>query len=680
MVLKMASDIVKVEITDDYMSNKILRSSPDKAISEMIWNALDADAQRVNITFPQSGLLVDNKKIVITDDGTGISWDKKSSLFGKLGASWKKTKQTTVLGRKLHGSEGHGRFKGYALGRSINWRSAYKNNNNEIFSFSISGLADNPTDFVFDDHYKKGSSTGVTVEIDELSKQFEFLDNPSKLIEKIAPVFSLYLNSHPEVKLTVEGTSIDPSVYIASQIEINLDEVEYEGKKYPLSLKIVEWTEEIGNHRELWLCSKDFLPLEEYDKKIRNIGDYSFTAYLSSDLFRELNHQNLLSLSGLSNEVNKYVEEAIKTLKEHFKNRKREDHRTLFETWRREGVYPYSSDEILKIREGSEPVKKAEQELFEILAITVRENLPDFDNDSPKTRKFQLHMLRQAVESGDSVLKKIFNEVLALPETQQKELAELLSESSLSNMIRVSKEVSDRIKFVEALEEIIQDKGLSKHIKERSQLHRILADNTWIFGDHYTLTVDDESLTKVLRKHLNKIGMDNVVIDSPVKRVDGRTGIVDLMLTKSNGYHGSPDYISHLVVELKAPDVHIGDKEVRQAESYMTAVMADSRFQAKRCDWEFWIVGEKYSKDASFKLLAEDLPNGIVRQKETANMSFKLKAITWDTLFRHAKHRLDYLKKNLDISASKEDSLKFLKEKYAQYTESIQVEELEEAS
>jgi hypothetical protein len=30
------------------------------------------------------------------------------------------------------------------------------------------------------------------------------------------------------------------------------------------------------------------------------------------------------------------------------------------------------------------------------------------------------------------------------------------------------------------------------HVLERSQLHRILADNTWIFGEEFNLTTDDQ--------------------------------------------------------------------------------------------------------------------------------------------------------------------------------------------
>ena len=56
------------------------------------------------------------------------------------------------------------------------------------------------------------------------------------------------------------------------------------------------------------------------------------------------------------------------------------------------------------------------------------------------------------------------------------------------------------------------DSELKKSFKERAQLHRILADNTWVFGEEFALTVDDRSLTEVLRQHLKSAGQE-VVID-----------------------------------------------------------------------------------------------------------------------------------------------------------------------
>lgn len=67
-------------------------------------------------------------------------------------------------------------------------------------------------------------------------------------------------------------------------------------------------------------------------------------------------------------------------------------------------------------------------------------------------------------------------------------------------------------------------------VKERSQLHRIIAQNCWLFGEEFGLSVDDRSLTEVLIAHKKMLDPD-IVIDAPVKHISQTRGIVDLMLS-----------------------------------------------------------------------------------------------------------------------------------------------------
>jgi hypothetical protein len=115
-------------------------------------------------------------------------------------------------------------------------------------------------------------------------------------------------------------------------------------------------------------------------------------------------------------------------------------------------------------------------------------------------------MLRQAIERGPDELQIIMREVLELPERKLQELAKLLEEADLANIISASAVVADRLKFLHGLDALLFEPDNKKHLKERSQLHRILADNTWVFGEEFSLTVDDQALTEVLRKHRKIIG------------------------------------------------------------------------------------------------------------------------------------------------------------------------------
>jgi len=62
-------------------------------------------------------------------------------------------------------------------------------------------------------------------------------------------------------------------------------------------------------------------------------------------------------------------------------------------------------------------------------------------------------------------------------------------------------------------EEIEFDKELKKHVKERSQLHRILANETWVFREEYALTADDTTLTTELKAHTALLGREDLALE-----------------------------------------------------------------------------------------------------------------------------------------------------------------------
>jgi hypothetical protein len=197
-------------------------------------------------------------------------------------------------------------------------------------------------------------------------------------------------------------------------------------------------------------------------------------------------------------------------------------------------------------------------------------------DDASRNIGFHLRMLRSAIERGPEELQLILKEVLDLPARKQKELATLLQETTLSAIITAAKTVADRLKFISALETIVFDPETKGRLKERTQLHKILAENTWVFGEEYNLWVSDRDLRRVLEKHRDHLDPD-ISIDEPVKVIGKKRGIVDLMFSRVTRRHRAND-IEHMIVELKAPKVKIGAKEITQAKQYAIAVTSDELF------------------------------------------------------------------------------------------------------
>ena len=98
--------------------------------------------------------------------------------------------------------------------------------------------------------------------------------------------------------------------------------------------------------------------------------------------------------------------------------------------------------------------------------------------------------------------------MLRLPKRKQKELAVLLEETDLSAIISAATMVADRLKFPQGLRIILFDHEAKDRLKERSQLHKILETNTWIFGEEFNLWASDKELTTVLKVHKEKLDPD----------------------------------------------------------------------------------------------------------------------------------------------------------------------------
>src|SRR6202000_3141895 len=125
-------------------------------------------------------------------------------------------------------------------------------------------------------------------------------------------------------------------------------------------------------------------------------------------------------------------------------------------------------------------------------------------------------------------------------------LTRLLSETTLTAIIKAANLVTSRNKFLTGIEHLLFDPVDAEKVGERDHLHRILERELWIFGEAYHLMSSERGLTEVLRTHLRleRLPTKNAL---PVTRWDGKTGRIDLHLAAKYQEH---DRVRHLIVEL----------------------------------------------------------------------------------------------------------------------------------
>ncbi|WP_409275892.1 ATP-binding protein, partial [Pseudomonas sp. KCJK9111] len=98
-----------------------LNQGADQSILELIKNSYDADATKCVVELTDTGL--PGGKIVVTDDGNGMTSPNIKDSWLVLGKSSKNSHQTTVLGRTPSGSKGLGRLAALRMGRTVNLES-----------------------------------------------------------------------------------------------------------------------------------------------------------------------------------------------------------------------------------------------------------------------------------------------------------------------------------------------------------------------------------------------------------------------------------------------------------------------------------------------------------------------------------------------------------------------------
>ncbi len=643
---------IPVNVKGDHIGTLAATKRPIASIAELVWNSLDADANKIAIRFDFNRLDTLDA-IRVSDNGTGIPYDEAESLFGSLGGSWKTKKARSNGGRSLHGKSGKGRFKAFALGSLVQWNTRARQNGS-VIGYTITGMAHDLESFESSDPVPvKDPATGTEVTVTNISKNFTSLTS-DKAPQEFTNYFAVYLSEYPGIKIDYNGTIIDPALARYRFDNLPLGEINLsDGKTTTADLTVIEWKE--PQDRALHLCDSSGISLHEVSPGIQAPG-FNFTAYLKCDHIRELDKEGLLTLEELHKDVAALVQAAKGKLREHFRLRAVENAAALLQEWKDTKIYPYEGDPKDKVEE-------AERQVFDVVAVNINSYLSDFDDSSTTSKRFTFNLVKQALKENPETLQRIFQDVLNLPKEHQDDLAELLQKTTLSAIIASAKLVANRLDFVRGLELMLFDKESKQQLLERDQLHQVLAKETWIFGEEFHLTSNEDTLNEVLVKHLDVMRkpLDD---DAPVILEDGSTGRIDLLLARTVPQPRA-DEREHLVVELKRPRKKICTKVLGQVEDYAIAVAKDERFRDTKTKWVFWAISNEMTEEARRKANQRERPAGLVF--DDAELRITVWAKTWGQLLQECKARLNFFKRQLDYEADRASALSYLTKAHEKY-------------
>lgn len=452
--------------------------TPPVGLCELVWNAFDEDATTVKITVERNGL-GGVEQVSVEDDGNGMNLERAQKAFATVGDSWKLMPgSVSPGGRPVHGRHGKGRYAAFSIGNSVRWISTSTAiEGAALTTVKAVGKREELDRFDVDEIPLEGSRTGTRVVIGVVTPEaVSALDDPAGLRQRLLTEFALHLERHRDFAIEFLGEALDPSQVIAARVEMNVPEPE--GIEGPITLTIIEWTLD-DVERRLYLCLPDGTIVGETQPGIQAPGA-EFTAYVAWNGFS----RETYTLEGDTETPTARVLAAARSaLRAHLNEALRKREAEVVRRWQQEGVYPYKDEPVTE-------VEKATRDTFNLVAMATSRTVDEAKSRSSKA--LALSLLKETFEHDPEALLPILQQFSKLPAARIEELKDILERTTLTQLITLGTAVGSRIDFLHGLNALLFDRSTRRRLLERKQLHRILAHETWIFGEEWSLTGDDE--------------------------------------------------------------------------------------------------------------------------------------------------------------------------------------------
>lgn len=632
--------VLSIHAKQDYLEKVAKTRDPIRAISEFIWNALDADATVVKVEFVQNPL-GGIQDIIIQDNGTGISRTSVERDFGNLGASWKRTSRgTSKGGRALHGKEGRGRLRFFSISEAARWDTVYEKDK-KLWKISIHIKAAALEKCDFSEPVEiEDVETGTVAVLSPLKSTFDWLLGKEALAE-MTSVFAAYILQYPDAAIFYNGHVLNPTEAISQSHDFPKQTVHAPNRTVKdLSLKVIEWNHHVES-RKIHLGGESGIVLGSQPAHV-TAPNFEYSAYANSAFFQEIANANLLELDDFSDPDFMFVMTHIRDrLTDYFRQRQAERSKGLIEELKSVGAYPYEDDP-------KDEIERRERQVFDIATHAVSSYSREFKKADNALKRMTLTLLKEALRHNPDALSNILRAVVNLPKNRQDEFSSLLQKTELGNIISASSLIADRVTAIEVLKGMVFSPQHRSSVKERGELDALIRDNTWMFGERFHITLPEVGLTRVMKRVGEELGSKTK--SGKIRKTSGGTGRLDCFLGRSIP-HPDHDQREFMIIELKRPSLVIGRKELDQLEDYVNALRGQPDFSHVSTRWNFFLVTGEYDDTIKTRITQPDRPVGHFLELDNAAVWVK----TWSEVVRECESRLHFIQEKLRIEVSQDE-------------------------
>ncbi len=622
------------------------------AFCELINNSIQAKSKNIwiNIDYTKDEevypLII--KKIEIKDDGIGVHTSDVDTKLLDIGTANK------------DGGKGIGRFACFQIGRQVNIESVSYSSKTDNFSkiqiplsFNSFGKNINVSEVEIDTKEEilegKNHPTYYKVEISNLYESDVTDSEPKKkLIDKFLKesfadaIFERYPIKifNQDIRFYLNGKSLNPDDFVIDKpIRTFSKFTDTKGVEHKVLFNFMQ----IKNVDKI----KVFLTTKnagldtiakglEFDAswlspKIGGWFIYITSPTISADLYRNIDLDDL-------DEDWKIYRGVIKEKLTSFFQKRNAEFDNFTDKLKSDDYYPY--------KEKSSSQSKVV--LFDKLAYLVEDKYHIL-NENNKLREIIYPLIDRTISNGE--LDKILGSILKLTKKMTSKFSALLEKTDLEDIIEFSDKVATKMEDIEFLEKLVYSE-ISDHVKERKELHKFLEKMLWVFGEEYNDTTKLLS-DKGLQNNLIQLREDflkyrpskkddniNTDIDKKIK------SITDLFIYNERVL----DYKKRevLVVELKAPKVKIGTKELNQVMKYAREIEKLNSI-SQNINFKILLISSAINNDAQFDITGrqkgQDNPYFYFKN-ETGNI--EVWVMKWCDLIENVKRKLKYMSNILE--------------------------------
>jgi hypothetical protein len=231
----------------------------------------------------------------------------------------------------------------------------------------------------------------------------------------------------------------------------------------------------------------------------------------------------------------------------------------------------------------------------------------------------------------------------------------------------VSAEVGDVIGFasltarrgqvLDDLGRLVADRRAPANARDARRLHRLLAQEPWLFGEEYALMRGEVGLSDAQRVRIGLAAFAGAAA-VPTPRATRHGGPVDLQVVATRR---EPTRAGHLVVETTVPSGPIGRAEYRQTELRAAAVLTDPSFAGDGdVVWDFVLVGSRVERAVGNRVRGYAEPEGLVlgplRSGRHGGPTVRVFVRSWRAVLEENRSRLRYYRTVMDHDPSADET------------------------